>query len=99
MNAPDKTIAGLVQLASIKTTGDLRRVVAESMLALTRGQIGREDVDRLAKGLQAINESLNAEVKVMRMKIEMHRKGGGELGELTHLGNLLIGGDDIRPDD
>lgn len=90
-------LQGLGNLQSIATTGDLRRIVANSMLALARKEIPRTDVETYAKGLDAISNSLQAEVKIAKLQMEMRKQGGG-LGkdgaavENVALGTLRIGG-------
>jgi hypothetical protein len=47
-------------------------------------------VEAMAKGLDSISNSLNAEIKVARTSIELREKGG-QLGQVVHLGHLVIG--------
>jgi hypothetical protein len=44
----------------------------------------------MAKGLDSISNSLNAEIKVARTAIELREKGG-QLGQVVQLGQLVIG--------
>jgi len=80
----------LGNLAEVTTQGDLRRIVANSLLALARKEISASDVEAMAKGLDSISNSLNAEIKVAKTAIELREKGAN-LGKVAHLGSLLIG--------
>lgn len=94
MKASETMLEGLGNLAAVTTTGDLRRIVANSMLALVRKEISTGDVETLAKGLDSISSSLQAEVKLAKLQIEMHTQGGA-LGKkpenVPALGALAIG--------
>lgn len=88
---PSATVLdSLSDMGAVSTQGDLRRIVANSLLALARKEISATDVEAMAKGLDSISNSLNAEVKVARTQIDLREKGG-ELGKVTHLGRMLIG--------
>ena len=77
-------------MSEVATQGDLRRIVANSLLALVRKEISATDVEAMAKGLDAISNSLNAEIKVAKTTIEL-RERGADLGKIAHLGQMLIG--------
>jgi len=77
-------------MEQVETQGDLRRIVANSLLALARKQISATDLEAMAKGLESISNSLNAEIKVAKTSIEL-RERGGQLGNVVHLGQLIIG--------
>jgi hypothetical protein len=49
----------------------------------------------MAKGLDSISNSLNAEIKVAKTAIELREKGA-DLGKVTHLGSMLIGHHDPK---
>ena len=93
MQASNTLIDSLGTLAAVTTTGDLRRIVANSMLALARKEISRSDVESMAKGLESISNSLLAEVKLAKLQIEMRTTGGqlGKVEEVPGLGQLSIG--------
>lgn len=90
MKASQAIIESLADMQQVATGGDLRRIVANSLLALARKEVSATDVEAMAKGLDAISNSLNAEVKVARTCIELREKGA-DLGKVVHLGNMLIG--------
>lgn len=90
MKAGTSMIASLNNLTSVATTGDLRRIVAGSLLALARKEISATDVEALATGLDSISNSMNAELRVAKAAIEL-RAQGADLGKLVHMGQMLIG--------
>ena len=90
MKPSTSLIDSLANMESVTTQGDLRRIVANSLLALARKEISATDVQAMGKGLESINNSLLAEIKVAKMAIEL-RTQGGELGKVVELGNLVIG--------
>jgi hypothetical protein len=88
---PAKTLTeSLNNMGEVTTQGDLRRIVANSLLALARKEISATDVEAMAKGLDSISNSLNAEIKVAKTSIELREKGA-RLGHVVQLGNLVIG--------
>ena len=90
MKAAKTLTESLEGLQEVTTQGDLRRIVANTLLALARKEISATDVEAMAKGLDAISNSLNAEVRVAKTAIEIRDKGG-DLGKVAHLGSMLIG--------
>ena len=95
MKAAQTLQESLGNLAEVTTQGDLRRIVANSLLALARKEISATDVEAMAKGLDSISNSLNAEIKVAKTAIELREKGAN-LGQVTHLGSMLIGHHDPK---
>lgn len=90
MKASVATLEGIADLDQVRTGGDLRRIVGNALLALARDEISATKVEAMAKGLDSISNSLNAEVKVAKTSIELREKGA-DLGKVVHLGNMLIG--------
>lgn len=89
MKAAKTLVESLDGMEQVATAGDLRRIVANSMLALVRKEISATDVETLAKGLDSISNNLNAEIKVAKASIELREKGA-QLGPMVHLGQMLI---------
>jgi hypothetical protein len=86
-----KTLAeSVADMEQVTTQGDLRRLVANSLLALARKEISATDVEAMAKGLDSISNSLNAEIKVAKTAIELREKGA-QLSSVVQLGQLVIG--------
>ena len=96
MKPSTSLVDSLADMESVTTQGDLRRIVANSLLALARKEISATDVTAMGKGLESINNSLLAEIKVAKMAIEL-RTQGGELGKVVELGNLVIGNKAATP--
>jgi hypothetical protein len=93
MKAAKTLVESLSDMDAVTTQGDLRRIVANSLLALARKEVSATDVEAMAKGLDAISNSLNAEIKVAKTSIELREKGAS-LGRVVHLGQLVIGAPD-----
>lgn len=83
----------LGNMMAVTTTGDLRRIVANAMLAHARGEVPNSSLESLAKGLDSISNSLQAEVKIAKLRYEMHSQGGnlGKYDKDANLGQLGIG--------
>lgn len=90
MKTAKTLIESLSDMEEVATQGDLRRIVANSLLALARKEVSATDVEAMAKGLDSISNSLNAEIRVAKAKIEL-REHGGDIGKLVHMGQMLIG--------
>jgi hypothetical protein len=90
MKAAKTLTESLENIESVTTQGDLRRIVANSLLALARKEISATDVEAMAKGLDSISNSLNAEIKVAKTAVELREKGA-QLGQVVQLGQLVIG--------
>lgn len=90
MNPSTRLIESIADMKQVNTQGDLRRIVGNSLLALARKEISATDVEAMAKGLDSISNSLNAEVKVAKTSIDL-RERGADLGKVVHLGQLIIG--------
>jgi hypothetical protein len=83
------TMAALDGMEQVRTTGDIRRIMSNALLALARKEISATDVEAMAKGLDAISHSLHVEVKTARAQIEMREKSA-DIGKVTHMGQLMI---------
>lgn len=90
MKAAKTLVESVSDMEQVTTQGDLRRLVANSLLALARKEISATDVEAMAKGLDSISNSLNAEIKVAKTAIELREKGA-QLGQVVQLGQLVIG--------
>ena len=90
MKAAKTLVESVADMEQVTTQGDLRRLVANSLLALARKEISATDVEAMAKGLDSISNSLNAEIKVAKTAIELRDKGA-QLGQVVQLGQLVIG--------
>lgn len=89
MKAAPTLVESLADVQKVTTQGDLRRIVANSLLALARKEISATDLEAMAKGLDSISNSLHAEIRVARTSIELREKGA-QLGQVVALGQLVI---------
>lgn len=89
MKASKTALEGLSDMESVSSNGDIRRIVATSLLALVRKEISATDVEALAKGLDAISNNFNAEIRVAKAAIELREKGG-DIGKVSELGRLQL---------
>ena len=96
MKAAPTLVESLDNMPTVTTQGDLRRIVSNALLALACKEISATDLEAMAKGLDSISNSLNAEVKVAKTAIEL-RDRGGDIGEVVHLGTLIIGTPNVQP--
>lgn len=80
----------LADRKSVATTGDLRRIVANSLLALARKEINTSDMEAMAKGLDSVSNSLHAEIRVAKASVELRDKSAS-LGPVHPLGQLPLG--------
>ena len=95
MKAAPTLQESLGTLAAVTTTGDLRRIIANSLLALARKEISATDAVAMAKMLDSISSSMQTEVNVAKVRLEMHKTGGavGKLRDSDNpLGQMLITG-------
>lgn len=83
------TMDALDNVDEIRTSGDLRRVVSNAVLALARKEISATDVEAMATGLDSISNSLNTEIKLARLDIDL-RKSGKVMVETAELGKLML---------
>jgi hypothetical protein len=90
MKPSQNTLDSLADMGQVSTLGDVRRIIGQSLLALARKEISATDVAAMSKGVDAIANSLQAEVALFKLKNEM-REHGAELGKLVRIGATLIG--------
>lgn len=90
MKASTSLVEALSDIPRMSTTGDVRRVGAEMLLALARKEISATDVDAAAKMIAAQAAHMMAEVKTA-MTAQQLRASGADLGKIVHLGRTVIG--------
>jgi hypothetical protein len=90
MKPSPQTLSELDQIKSMRTKADIRRLVSIQMMALARKEVSHEDMSAMADGCNAISQSLNVELKIIRTQIEL-REFASNLGKVEQLGQLLIG--------
>lgn len=80
----------LTPASAVLTSGDARRLVLETMVALKAGAM---DVNRgmaIAANMKVLNESIFAEVAAAKMAIQA-KKEGHNFGETVEMGRKLLG--------
>jgi hypothetical protein len=85
-----ETMQALDAMDEVRTSGDLRRIVSNTLLALSRKEISATDVEVIAKGLDTISNSLNVEIKMARLDIDL-KTAGLKMKSDAELGKLHIG--------
>lgn len=73
----------------IRTSGDVRRFIAQSMVEIRSGELPVDKGLAIAALAKELTASMQAEVNVAKLK-EALRQSGADLGKTTHLGSLLI---------
>jgi len=90
MNPSANTLESLADIGRVETSGDIRRIGAQMLLALARKEVSATDLEAAAKMIDAQANSISAEVKLAKAAIEL-RERGADLGKIVHLGRTLIG--------
>jgi len=91
MKPSQNTLESLSDMQQVSTLGDVRRVIGQSLLALARKEISAADVTAMAKAVDSIANSLNAEISLAKTAHDL-RQSGADLGKIVHIGQTLIGG-------
>ena len=73
----------------IRTSGDVRRCLAQTMSDLRTGNIPVATALAIAANAKEITASLQVEVNVAKVRIQTADTSKA-LGELTHLGKMII---------
>ena len=73
----------------IRTSGDVRRCLAQTMSDIRSGDISVDKAQAIAALAKELTASLQVEVNVAKVRIQTMGEGKA-LGELTHMGKLII---------
>ena len=73
----------------IRTAGDIRRTLAQTMIDVRTGDISTDKGMCVAALSKEITASLQVEVNVAKIRIQLG-ESGADLGKLTSLGRLII---------
>lgn len=73
----------------IKTSGDVRRTLAQTMVDVRTGEMSVDKGLCVAALAKEITASIQAEVNVAKVKASMLKEGSG-IGNLTQIGKLII---------
>ncbi len=79
----------------ISTSGDVRRLIAESMQAVRNGTMDTGKAQAIAALAKELTSSMQAEVNVAKVNMLL-RKEGMAFQNIRHMGKMLIG-DDSTP--
>lgn len=75
--------------ASIMTTGDARRLILETIMALKSGDMPVERGMAIAANMKVLNDSISAEVNAAKVKMLASEKGQ-DFGKLVQMGKAQI---------
>lgn len=78
----------------IRTTGDVRRNLAQAMSEIRNGEMPVQKAMAIAALAKEITASMQTEVNIAKAKISLGDNGKA-LGEITHLGKMLIQDENI----
>ncbi|MFY9326474.1 MAG: hypothetical protein WAO76_00400 [Georgfuchsia sp.] len=78
-----------------RTSGDIRRLIAESMQEVRNGSMDTAKAQAIAALAKELTASMQAEVNVAKVNMLL-RKEGMAFQNLRHMGKMLIG-DDSTP--
>ena len=90
MKASVNTISALSDIDRVTTTGQVRRIGSQMLLALSRKEISATDVEAGAKMVAAISLNMQTEIKLALAAITLREKGA-QIGKVAHLGKTIIG--------
>lgn len=79
----------------IRTSGDIRRLIAESMQEVRSGKMDTAKAQAIAALAKELTSSMQAEVNVAKVNMAL-RKEGMAMNTISNMGKLLIG-DDSTP--
>lgn len=89
-------VENISDMNRIETGGDIRRLLGAFMLGLARKEVSATDAEAMAKCADAVSNSLNTELKVLKAKVEM-RDAGADIGRIQQLGQLVIASSPAEP--
>lgn len=90
MKPSNNTLDAVRDIERVETTGQVRRIGSQMLLALLRKEISAADVEAGAKMIAAVSMNMHTEVKLAMAAITLREKGA-ELAKVAHLGQTLIG--------
>jgi len=73
----------------IRTSGDLRRTLAQSITDIRSGKMSVSEASSIASLAKEITSSMQVEVNVAKARIAV-LNAGADLGKITTLGQLVI---------
>lgn len=79
----------------IRTSGDVLRLIAETMQDVRSGRIDTSKATAIAALAKELTSSMQAEVNVAKVNMALRKEGMG-MNKISNMGKLLIG-DDSTP--
>lgn len=76
----------------IRTSGDVRRMIAETMQEIRSGKIDSSRGQTIAALAKELTASMQAEVNVAKLNMQL-MKEGMNVNKISNMGRLLIGDD------
>ncbi len=73
----------------IRTAGDVRRTLAQTMVEVRTGQLSVDKGMCIAALSKEISGSLQVEVNIAKVKVQL-LASGADIGRLTHIGKMII---------
>lgn len=76
----------------IKTSGDVRRLIIETIISLRSGEM---DIGRgmaIAANMKVLNDSIQVEINAAKMAL-LAEERGHSFGQIARMGQTLIGSD------
>lgn len=73
----------------VRTTGDVRRLLAQSMMDIKTGNLSVDKGLAIASLSKEITASMQAEVNTAKVQVAM-LSVGKSIGQLTHMGKMII---------
>ena len=73
----------------IRTTGDIRRFIAQAMVDIRSGDLEISKGQCIAQLAKEVTASMQAEVNVAKVRVQM-LASGKNMGEVTQMGKMVI---------
>lgn len=74
----------------LRTFGDARRIIIETILALRKGDMPASTGMAIAANMKVLNDNVQVEINAAKMALATEGKAH-EFGKVTRMGTLLIG--------
>lgn len=78
--------------SSLITTGDSRRIIVETIMALKSGEMTASTGMAIAANMKVLNDSIQIEINAAKMAISAQQLGH-DFGRVVSMGQRLIGND------
>ena len=79
-------------ITEIRTSGDVRRMLAETMIDIRTKKISVDQGAVIAQCAKALTDSMQVEVNIAKSRVQL-LASGVEISKTQHMGNMLIAAD------